>query len=306
MKYFNLPHTDLKASRIALGCMRIADKSVEEVEELVKTALDLGINFFDHADIYGRGKSEAVFGEVLKRNPELREKMIIQTKCAIVPGKRYDFSKEHILKSVNESLERLQTNYVDILLLHRPDALCEPKEVAEAFDELYESGKVKYFGVSNHTPLQIQLLQKYTKHPIIINQLQLSIVHSVMIDSGMNMNMKESWAQDKDGGVLDYCRLNDITIQPWSIVQASWEEGTFLNNPNYQKLNDVMQELADEYHVTKSAIAVAWILRHPACMQPIAGTTSPIHLKETVAACDIELTRQQWYDLYAASDKPLP
>lgn len=306
MKYFNLPQTDLQVSRIALGCMRIADKTVEQVEELVKTALEEGINFFDHADIYGGGKSEQLFGEVLKKHPEWREKMIIQTKCAIVPGKRYDFSKEHILMSVENSLKRLNIETIDILLLHRPDALCDPKEVAETFDELYESGKVRYFGVSNHTPLQIKLLQKYSKHPIIINQLQLSIVHSVMIDSGLNMNMKESWAQDKDGGVLDYCRLNDITIQPWSVMQASWAEGSFLNNPDYQKLNDVMKELADEYHVTKSAIALAWLLRHPACMQPIVGTTSSDHLKEACQAIDVNLTRQEWYDLYLASDKPLP
>lgn len=306
MEYFQISKTDLKASRLALGCMRIADKSLEQVEELVQTALDAGINFFDHADIYGGGKSEEIFGEVLKKHPEYREKMIIQTKCGIVPGKRYDFSKEHILTSVENSLKRLQTDYIDILLLHRPDALCDPKEVAEAFDELYESGKVKYFGVSNHTPLQIELLQKYTQHPLIINQLQLSIIHSVMIDSGMNMNMKESWAQDKDGGVLDYCRLHDITIQPWSVVQASWAEGCFIDHPNYEKLNSVMEKLANEYHVTKSAIAIAWLLRHPACMQPIMGTTSPAHLKEMVQACDIHLTRQQWYDLYLASDKPLP
>ena len=306
MEYFTLPHTHLNVSRLALGCMRIADKSVEEVEELVITALHSGINFFDYADIYGGGQSEKLFGEVLKKHPELREKMIIQTKCGIVPGKRYDFSKEHIIESVNKSLERLHTHYVDILLLHRPDALCDPKEVAEAFDELYESGKVKYFGVSNHTPLQIQLLQKYINQPIIINQLQLSIVHSVMIDSGLNMNMKENWAQDKDGGVLDFCRLNDITIQPWSVVQASWAEGTFLDNPHYQKLNDVMESLAKEYNVTKGAIAIAWLLRHPACMQPILGTTSCKHLKELVEASHITLTRQQWYDLYLASDKPLP
>lgn len=306
MKYFRLPHTDLEVSRIALGCMRIADKSVEEVEMLVKTAIDQGINFFDHADIYGGGKSEQVFGEVLKRNPELRDQMIIQTKCAIIPGKRYDFSKEHIISSVEKSLKRLHTDHVEILLLHRPDALCDPKEVAEALDELYDRKMVRYFGVSNHTPLQIQLLQKYTKHPIIINQLQLSIVHSVMIDSGLNMNMKEAWAQDKDGGVLDYCRLHDITIQPWSVVQASWAEGTFLDHPDYKELNDVMQSLADEYHVTKSAIAVAWLLRHPACMQPIVGTTSPTHLIESCQATEVELTRQQWYDLYLAGGKPLP
>ena len=232
--------------------------------------------------------------------------MIIQTKCGIVPGKRYDFSKEHILKCVNESLERLHTDYVDILLLHRPDALCDPQEVAETFNELYEAGKVHYFGVSNHTPLQIELLKKYLKYPIIINQLQLSIVHSVMIDSGLNMNMKEAFAQDKDGGVLDYCRLNDITIQPWSSIQASWAEGTFIDHPNYQQLNDVMQQLAHKYQVTKPAIAIAWLLRHPAHMQPIVGTTSSQHLKETIKACDFTLTRQEWYDLYLASEKPLP
>lgn len=306
MKYFILPKTNLNVSKLALGCMRIADKSIEHVEELVKTALDLGINFFDHADIYGGGKSEELFGEVLKRHPEYREKMIIQTKCAIVPGKRYDFSKDYIINSVNGSLKRLNTDYVDILLLHRPDALCDPKEVAEAFDELYEAGKVKYFGVSNHTPYQIQLLQKYTKHPIIINQLQLSIVHSVMIDSGLNMNMKEAWAQDKDGGVLDYCRLNDITIQPWSVIQASWAEGTFIDNPDYDKLNIVLEELAHKYNVTKATIAVAWLLRHPANMQPIAGTTSSKHLAELAEAVNIQLTRQEWYDLYLASNKPLP
>ncbi|WP_296877935.1 aldo/keto reductase family oxidoreductase [Thomasclavelia sp.] len=306
MEYIQLPKTDLKVSRIALGCMRIADKTGAEVERLVKTALDLGINFFDHSDIYGGGKSEMLFGEVLKMHPEYRQKMIIQTKCGIVPGKRYDFSKEHIINSVNESLKRLNSDYVDILLLHRPDALCDPKEVAEAFDELYQSKKVKYFGVSNHTPYQIKLLQKYCKYPLIINQLQLSIVHSVMIDAGLNMNMKEAWAQDKDGGVLDFCRLNDILIQPWSVLQASWAEGTFINNPDYQKLNDELDKLAQLYHVDKTAIAIAWLLRHPAKMQPIAGTTSPEHLTKIVKAVDVKLTRQQWYDLYLASDKPLP
>ncbi|MGN1182498.1 MAG: aldo/keto reductase family oxidoreductase [Faecalibacillus sp.] len=306
MEYIQLPKTDLKVSRIALGCMRIADKSVEEVEMLVQKALELGINFFDHADIYGGGKSEKLFGDVLKKHPEYREKMVIQTKCGIVPGKRYDFSKEYIINCVNESLKRLNVDYVDILLLHRPDALCDPQEVAEAFKELYESHKVRYFGVSNHTPYQIQLLEKYCPYPIIINQLQLSIVHSVMIDSGLNMNMKEDWAQDKDGGILDFCRLNDITIQAWSVVQASWAEGTFIDHPAYEKLNDVLDSLAKEYHVTKSTIAIAWILRHPASILPIVGTTSLKHLEESVKAVDIHLTRQQWYDLYLASDKPLP
>ena len=306
MKYYNIKDTDLKVSAVSLGCMRIAGKSEEEVEILVKTALDNGINFYDHADIYGGGKSEEIFGEVLKINPDFREKMIIQSKCAIVPGKMYDFSKEHIINSVNGSLARLGIDYLDILLLHRPDALCDPKEVAEAFDELYQSGKVRYFGVSNHTPMQIELLKKYCKQPIIINQLQLSIVHSVMIDAGLNMNMTTNFAVDKDGGTLDYCRLNDILIQPWSSLQASWEDGTFIDNPKYDKLNVVLQELADEYHTNKSAVALAWLLRHPANMQPIIGTTSPIHLVESLEALNFELTRQQWYQLYLASEKPLP
>jgi predicted oxidoreductase len=232
--------------------------------------------------------------------------MIIQTKCAIKPGICYDFSKEHILKSVEGSLERLQCDYIDILLLHRPDALCDPKEVAQAFDELYKTGKVRYFGVSNHTPLQIELLKKYCHQPIIINQLQLSIVHSVMIDSGLNMNMKESFAQDKDGGVLDYCRLNDIMIQAWSVVQASWEEGTFIDHPDYVKLNHVMEQLCKKYDTNKNAIALAWILRHPAGIQPIVGTTSTKHLRESLEALDFKLTREEWYQLYLASGKPLP
>ena len=308
MKYNYIEKADLTVSQLALGCMRIAEKSADEVEKLVLTALDQGINFFDHADIYGRGKSEKLFGEFLKKYPELRKKMIIQTKCSIVTGeeRRYDFSKDYILSCVDQSLSRLCTGYVDILLLHRPDALCDPKEVAEAFDELYESGKVKHFGVSNHTPYQIELLKKYSKHPILINQLQLSIVHSGMIDSGINANMKEDNAIDKDGGVLDYCRLHDILIQPWSALQASWEEGTFLDNPDYPKLNIKLEELSKKYHTTKSAIAIAWLLKHPAKFQPILGTTSPQHLIQLCQACDFEITRQEWYDIYLAEEKPLP
>ncbi|WP_290172357.1 aldo/keto reductase family oxidoreductase [uncultured Dubosiella sp.] len=306
MNYLKLPNTDLEVSQIALGCMRIADKTVDEVERLVQCALDLGVNFFDHADIYGGGRSERLFGEALARHPEWRERMVIQTKCAIVPGQRYDFSYDHIVDSVNQSLERLHTDHVEILLLHRPDALCDPREVARAFDELYEAGKVKYFGVSNHTPLQILLLEKYLKHKIVINQLQLSIVHSVIIDSGLNMNMTDAFAQDKDGGVLDWCRLNDVQIQAWSIVQASWADGTFLNNPKYGRLNEALERIAARYSVSKATIATAWILRHPARIQAIAGTTSCDHLKENVDACRIELTRQEWYDLYMAAEKPLP
>lgn len=306
MEYYRLPKTDLEVSKIALGCMRIASKTEEEVDQLVHVALEQGINFFDHADIYGAGKSEELFGQVLAKQPSLRDKMVIQTKCAIRPGICYDFSRDYIISCVEDSLRRLQTDYVDVLLLHRPDALCDPKEVADTFDELHKSGKVKYFGVSNHTPLQMELLQKYSQYPLVANQLQLSIVHSVMVDSGLNMNMTGEYAVDRDGGVLDYCRLHDIMIQAWSVVQASWEDGTFINHPKYAKLNEEMEVLCEKYHTNKNAIALAWILRHPAGIQPILGTTSPVHLKESLEALDFRLTREEWYKLYLSAGKPLP
>lgn len=305
MKYIDIKNTDLKVSQIALGCMRISNMEVEQLEKLINQALELGINFFDHADIYGGGKSEELFGEVLKRNPDLRKQMIIQTKCGIRQG-YYDFSKEHIINSVNNSLKRLNTEYVDVLLLHRPDTLMDPKEVAEAFDELYNEGKVKYFGVSNMTPYQIELIQKYTKHPLVFNQLQFNVVNAGMVDSGINANMSNSGSIDHDGGVLEYCRFKDITIQPWSILQASWEKGTFLNHPDYEGLNNKLEELGEKYGLSKSAMSVAWILRHPANMQPIAGTTSCEHLVDLCKACDVEMSRKDWYDLYLSLDRPLP
>lgn len=306
MEYYRLPKTDLEVSKIALGCMRIASKTEEEVDQLVHVALEQGINFFDHADIYGAGKSEELFGQVLAKQPSLRDKMVIQTKCAIRPGICYDFSGDYIVSCVEDSLRRLQTDHVDVLLLHRPDALCDPKEVADTFDELHKSGKVKCFGVSNHTPLQMELLQKYSQYPLVANQLQLSIVHSVMVDSGLNMNMTGEYAVDRDGGVLDYCRLHDIMIQAWSVVQASWEDGTFINHPKYAKLNEEMEVLCEKYHTNKNAIALAWILRHPAGIQPILGTTSPVHLKESLEALDFRLTREEWYKLYLSAGKLLP
>ncbi len=306
MEKMKIANSDLEVSKLAMGCMRIKESSVEEVEALVKKALEVGINFFDHADIYGRGTSETVFGEVLKRNPDMREKMIIQTKCGIVPGVMFDFSKEHIIKSVNESLERLQTNYVDVLLLHRPDALYEPQEVAEAINQLVEEKKIKYFGVSNQNPYQMELLKKYLKQPILFNQVQFSIVHSCMLDAGFNVNMTNNLAIDRDGSIIDYCRLNDITLQPWSVVQASWEEGCFIDHPDYPELNAVLDELAKKYDVTKGAIAIAWILRHPANMQPIVGTASPKRLDEMAKATEVKLTREEWYKLYTANNKKLP
>ncbi|GEA33890.1 aldo/keto reductase [Clostridium beijerinckii] len=306
MKNINIGNSGIKASEIGLGCMRMASVEKSEAEKIIKTSLEEGINFFDHADIYGGGKSEEVFADAIKMDSSIREKMIIQTKCSIVPGIMYDFSKEHILNSVDASLKRLKTDYVDTLLLHRPDTLMEPEEVAEAFSKLHESGKVKYFGVSNHTAMQIELLNKYLNNKIIINQLQFSIMHTGMIDAGLNMNIKNDASIDRDGGVLEYCRLKDITIQAWSPYQYGFFEGVFLDNDKFPELNKKINSIAEKYAVTNTAIATAWILRHPAKIQTIVGSMNAERIKEICKASNITLTRQEWYEIYLAAGNKLP
>jgi predicted oxidoreductase len=305
MKHIKIANSDLNASEISLGCMRISDMTNQEISNLIRTALDEGINFFDHADVYGGGKSEEKFSEALGMNPSLREQMLIQTKCGIRKGS-FDFSKEHILQAVDGSLRRLRTDYVDVLLLHRPDALVEPEEVAEAFTILQNSGKVKYFGVSNQNPMQIELLSKFLKQKILINQLQFSITNTGMIDAGINVNMEINPSINRDGSILDYCRLKEITIQPWSPFQYGFFEGVFLDNEKFPKLNQKINEIAATKGVTNTAIAIAWILRHPARMQPIVGTTNSGRLKDICKASEVTLTRSEWYELYLAAGNKLP
>ncbi len=305
MKSVKVANCDLDASEISLGCMRIAEMANQDISTLLNTALDEGINFFDHADVYGGGKSESNFAEALGMNAQVREKLIIQSKCGIRKGS-FDFSKEHILEAVDGSLKRLQTDYLDVLLLHRPDALVEPEEVAEAFTILQDSGKVKYFGVSNQNPMQIELLKKFVKHPLIFNQLQLSITNTGMIDAGINVNMEIDPSIDRDGSILDYCRLHDITIQPWSPFQYGFFEGVFLDNDKFPELNQKINQIAAVHNVTNTAIAIAWLLRHPAHMQPIIGTTNPQRVKDSCKASDIRLSRQEWYDIYLAAGNKLP
>lgn len=295
----------LQQSQIIHGCMRIANLSTTEASTLITTALEEEIRFFDHADIYGGGRSEEVFGLAMQAASIPREKLIIQTKCSIRQG-MYDFSKEHICRSVEGSLNRLKTDYVDILLLHRPDTLMEPEEVAEAFTELEQSGKVRYFGVSNQNPYQIELLQKYCSQKILFNQLQFSLVHTGMIDAGFNVNMCTEKAATRDGGILEYSRLHNITIQAWSPLQHGFIEGVFLENPNFAVLNSKLAELAKEKGVKSAALAIAWIMRHPAKIQPIVGTTKPKRLKEISEAAKVKLSRQEWYELYLAAGNQLP
>lgn len=301
----NIGQTGIQATRIALGCMRMSDLKGKQAEEVVGTALDLGINFFDHADIYGGGLSELRFRDAIKHLNVNRDKMIIQSKCGIREG-YFDFSKEYILSSVDGILERLGTEYLDFLILHRPDVLVEPEEVAEAFTKLRAEGKVKHFGVSNQSRFQMELLQSYLDEPLAVNQLQLSPAHTPMFDAGLNVNMLNKASIEHDDGIVDYCRLKRVTIQAWSPFQIDLSRGLFVNHPDYKELNETIAKLAKNYNVSSEAIVIAWILRHPAKMQAIVGSMNPSRLKAIDKANDIALTRKEWYDIYRSAGNILP
>jgi len=311
MKTFPLGASDLQVPAVVAGMMRIEELSDAEVRALYDASLAAGVTFFDHADIYGSAPAhacEARFAEALRLSSSEREQIVLQSKAGIVKeGPYFDFSYEHIIEAVNGSLAALRTDYLDVLLLHRPDALVEPEEVARAFDELSTSGKVRHFGVSNHTPAQIELLKRYVAQPLLANQLQLSITHAAIITQGLAMNMNGvDQSISRDVGVLDYCRLNDLTIQAWSPFQAGFFTGVFLGNPAYPALNAVIDRLAAEYQVAPEAIATAWILRHPAKMQVVLGTTNPQRLTDAAAGAEVELTRAQWYELSVAAGHLVP
>ena len=300
-----LGKSGLEVPVVAVGCMRMSQKTTEEARALIEAALEEGANFFDHADIYGRGRSEEIFAEAIGMTPRVREGLILQSKCAIHDG-MYDFSREHILSSVDGSLKRLKTEYLDVLLLHRPDILMEPDEVAEAFVRLKAEGKVRHFGVSNHNPMQMQLLQKSLPMPLAADQLQFSITNSTMITSGVNVNMLNDAAVDRDGGVLDFCRLNDITIQPWSPFWHGLREGVYVDNHMFPELNAKLKEVAEKYGITPTGVVIAWMLRHPAHMQPVAGSMNPARMKEILAGANVRITREEWYGIYKSAGFKLP
>ena len=295
----------LNASSIALGCMRLTRLDVAEAEKLLLTAVEKGINFFDHADIYAGGQAETLFGQLLRRNPGLREKMLIQTKCGICPG-YYDSSEEHILEAVDGSLSRLGLDSVDVLLIHRPDALMEPEEIASAFEKLEKAGKVKYFGVSNMNSTQMQLLDRAMPGKMIINQLQFGVAHSGLVDEGITVNNKLDQAIMRTDGVLDYCRLNGVTVQAWSPMQYGMFKGPFMQCEDYAELNAYMEELAQQYNVSAEAIALAWILRHPAKIQAIIGTANVDRVCRSAEAMNITLTRPEWYKMYKLAGNVIP
>lgn len=314
MNTISLPRGPLGASEIILGCMRMPALTKEEAAKVISSTLDLGVNFFDNATCYTDGEAERRFGEALSLLDIPREKMIIQSKVGLhfVGRQEFDWSCEDILQSAEESLQRMKLDYLDVLLLHRPDLIYDPEEVACAFEKLYESGKVRYFGVSNIMPMQIELLKKYVKQPLIFNQLQLSLCESQLIDQLLYMNnMTTDMSIDRDNGTMDYCRLNDITIQAWSPLQYGFNAGgkpggCFIGSPLYPELNAVLDKLGEKYNVPAPAIAIAWILRHPAKIMPIVGSMNIEHIAQACAGSGIKLTHAEWYELYLASGKKLP
>lgn len=308
MLKLDLGNSGLQASNISLGCMRMAGLEVDEAAKIIATSVENGIDFFEHADIYGGGTSEEIFAKGVAQLGIKREDLLIQTKCGIRPNfGMFDFSKEHIINAVEGSLKRLNTDYIDVLALHRPDTLVDPAEVAEAFDILQSSGKVKQFGVSNQNVGQMMLLEKYLKQKLVVNQLQLSIMHTPMIDAGFNVNMnRDEKSIDRDGGILEHCRLNDVTIQAWSPYQFGFFEGVFVDNPKFPELNAKLDEIGKKYGISKTAVATVWILTHPANMQVVIGTMNKERIADIAQSSHIKLTRQEWYDIYRAAGNVLP
>ena len=308
MRYIKFGERQKEVSEVVLGLMRISEMTVDQVEDLIESALAVGINAFDIADCYGHGKCEQILGEVLKCRPDLREKMWIQSKCGIRMEEftYFDFSKEHILEAVDGILKRLNVDYIDSLLLHRPDALMEPAEIAEAFDLLEAQGKVIDFGVSNQNPMMMALIQKDVNQPLVANQLQLSAAFTPSFDAGFHVNMKQEAGIVRDSSIFEYCRLHDVVIQAWSVLQFDYFGGVFLGSEKYPELNQVLNRLAEKYHVSPSAVAIAWVLRYPAKMQAVIGTIKKARVAEAAKAAEIQLTRKEWYEIYLAAGNDLP
>ena len=308
MKTINVVKGPQNVPAIIQGCMRMPALSVAEAAKVIRNAYDLGVTFFDHATCYGNGEAEQRFGDAFPQTGLKREDVFLQGKVGLCfERNEFDWTKENILESVDDSLRRLGTDYLDSVLLHRPDVIFEPEEVAEAFQKLSDSGKVKYFGVSNLMPMQIELLKKYVRQPLVFNQVQLSLEQSQLIDQALYMNNKTTeFSINRDGSLLDYCRLNDITIQAWSPLQYGMFKGTFVDHPDFPELNRALGEIGEREGVSKTAVAIAWILRHPAKMQAIAGTMNPDHLRDICDASKVNLSHHDWYQLYLAAGKYLP
>lgn len=293
----------IETGKLALGCMSFSKITEKEVEEMVDFALSQGITLFDHADFYGEGESERIFGRSISKST--RDKLFLQSKCGIRPGLGYDFSKKHIISAVEGSLSRLQTDYLDVLLLHRPDTLMECDELSEAFSQLAQSGKVRQFGVSNHSAMQMEFMNSFLPVKLVANQVQLSLAYSPIFDSGLNVNIPLNEGVMRDGGLLDYCRMNDIVIQAWSPFKDQDIE-VFIDSPKHSNINKKLEEMGEKYGVSPSAMAFAWINRHPAKIQTVVGTTKLSRLKDISTGIDVVLSREDWYQLYLSTGRFLP
>lgn len=318
MKTIPLHRRGIPVSPLVLGCMGlgggwnrnpITAENIKQAHEAIESALSIGINLFDHADIYTYGKAERVFGEVLREQPHLRENMFIQSKCGIrfkensgVPG-RYDFSEEHIRRSVDGILERLGVEYIDFLLLHRPDPLMDPEEVAKTIHDLKSSGKVRWFGVSNMSAGQIRLLQSYCEEPFLINQLEMSLAKMGWLETGVLVNHGEAAENIFPEGTLEYCRLENIQLQAWAPLAQGVFSGNSLDKQRESiKLTaKLVQEMAEQKQTTPEAIVLSWLMTHPAGIQPVIGTVNPDRIQACADAGKITLTREEWYTLYVSS-----
>ena len=316
MKTQSLGLSDLCVTRIAYGCMPLgrswddsplSESTCREALQIIRTALDEGINLYDHADIYCRGKAEEAFGTLWQQLPALRGDIIIQSKCGIrfsgsptkADPQRFDFSYEHIVRSVEGSLKRLNTDYLDVLLLHRPDPLVEPGEVARAFDDLCAAGKVRWFGVSNHTAAQLDLLRQYVRQPIVANQVAFNLIHTHMLNEGIVFN-QDNPLLSRNEGTLEYCRKHNITLQAWGSLAWGQLTGREVENPpeKITKTAALVSAMAQEKGVSGEAILTAWILRHPANIQAVIGTTNLSRIRACCQADTITLTREEWYRLF--------
>jgi predicted oxidoreductase len=325
MDSIKIPHTDLEVSRLAFGCMglgggwapdtELTSVHEQQAREFLDVAGEVGANFFDHANIYARGRAEEVFGRVLKERPSLRDRIVIQSKCGIrlanePPGtpNRFDFSRDHILESVDAILARLRTDRLDILLLHRPDPLWEGEEIAEAFERLRVSGKVRYFGVSNQNRFQMEYLQSFLTEPLVVNQVEMNLLHPGFVEVSISFNQASPRYPDGWEGTVEYCRAKGVLLQAWSPLAQGILMGNVDSKPdNIRKTAALVQELAQEHQTTAEAILVAWLLKHPAKIQPILGTTRPDRLRSCAEALSVTLTREEWYSLFAAArGAPMP
>ena len=305
MKMYNQELLNVEIPAVILGCMRMGDKDINTVKQIIQASYDSGVTFFDHADIYGKGESERLFGQALNELDIDRSKLWIQSKASIRQG-MFDFSQEYLLEAVDGILSRLQTDYLDSFLVHRPDTLVDLKEFAQTLQILHDNKKVKYFGVSNCNSMQIEMLKKYCTVPLVFNQIQFGPMHSKIIDSGINVNIGDDFGVNRDGSILEYSRINDITLQAWSPLMVGFFEDNFMNNEKYPELNEVLNKLASKYGVSESAIVCSWITTHPANIQIIIGTMNPLRIREMAKGADITLNRQEWYEVYLSAGHRLP